>query len=51
MSGRKKTEERRAMKVIKGLKKIYKSLNWYNRRKLIEANRPFGKKPRKEKKK
>ena len=35
------------MKVQKGLKKIYKNLNWYNRRKLIEANRPFGKQKRK----
>ena len=26
------------MKVIKGLKKLYKGLNWYNRQKLLEAN-------------
>jgi len=31
------------MKIYKGLKEIYKKLSWYNRRKLIEANRPFGK--------
>jgi len=39
------------MKVIKSLKKVYKGLSWYNRQKLIEANRPFGKKKRKPKKK
>lgn len=26
------------MKVVRGLKKLYKNLNWYNRRKLREAN-------------
>jgi len=39
------------MKVTKGLKKIYKGLSWYNRQKLIEANRPCGKKKLKPKKK
>lgn len=39
------------MKVTKGLKKVYKGLSWYNRQKLIEANRPCGKKKRKSKKK
>jgi hypothetical protein len=34
------------MKVIQGLKKLYKSLSWYNRDKLVEANRPFGKDPK-----
>jgi hypothetical protein len=38
------------MKVIRNLKKIYKNMSWYNRQKLIEANRPFGKKKRKPKK-
>ncbi len=37
------------MKVTKGLKKVYKGLSWYNRRKLVEANRPFGKKKLKKK--
>lgn len=27
-----------SMKVIKGLKKMYKNMNWYNRKKLQEAN-------------
>lgn len=31
------------MKVNKGWKDLYKKQNWYNRRKFIEANRPFGK--------
>ena len=35
------------MKVIRELKKIYKGLSWYNRRKLTEANRPCGKQKRK----
>ncbi len=35
------------MKVQKGLKKIYKNLSWYNRQKLVEANRPCGKQKRK----
>lgn len=35
------------MKVIKGAKKLYKNLSKYNRRKLIEANRPCGKPKRK----
>lgn len=26
------------MKVIKGLKKLYKGLSWYNRQRLLEAN-------------
>ena len=39
------------MKVTKGLKKVYKGPSWYNRQKLIEANRPCGKKERKPKKK
>lgn len=34
------------MKVDKGWKDLYKNLNWYNRRKFIEANRPFGKDPK-----
>ena len=34
------------MKVNKGWKDIYKKMNWYNRRKFIEANRPFGKDPK-----
>jgi hypothetical protein len=38
------------MKVTKGLKKVYKGLSPYNRRKLIEANRPCGKEKRKPKK-
>jgi len=37
------------MRVIKDLKKRYKNLSWYNRQKLIEANRPFGKKKPKKK--
>ncbi len=37
------------MKVTKGLKKVYKGLSWYNRRKLVEANCPFGKKKPKKK--
>lgn len=37
------------MKVTKGLKKVYKGLSWYNRRKLVEANRPFSKKKLKKK--
>jgi len=28
------------MKVIKNLKKVYKNMSWYNRQKLIDANRP-----------
>jgi hypothetical protein len=39
------------VKIIEGLKKLYKGLSWYNRQKLIEANRPFGKKKLKPKKK
>ena len=35
------------MKIAKGLKKVYKNLSWYNRRKLIEANRPCGRQKRK----
>ncbi|MFA6635704.1 MAG: nicotinamide mononucleotide transporter [Candidatus Omnitrophota bacterium] len=31
------------MKVNKGWKSVYRKLSWYNRRRLIEANRPFGK--------
>lgn len=31
------------MRVNKGWKEIYKGLNWYNRKKFIEANQPFGK--------
>lgn len=31
------------MKVLKRLKDLYKGLSWYNRRRLIEANRPCGK--------
>ena len=38
------------MKVTKGLKKIYKGLNRYNRQKLVAANRPFGKEKKKPKK-
>jgi len=34
------------MKINKGWKEIYKNLSWYNRRKFIEANRPFGKDPK-----
>lgn len=34
------------MKVNKGWKEIYKNLSWYNRRKFIEVNRPFGKDPK-----
>ncbi len=34
------------MRVNKGWKEIYKNLSWYNRRKLVEANRPFGKDPK-----
>ena len=34
------------MKVITGLKKLYKGLSWYNRDRLVEANRPFGKDPK-----
>ncbi len=26
------------MKVMRGLKALYKGLSWYNRRKLLEAN-------------
>jgi len=26
------------MKVIKGLKELYKNLNWYSRQRLLEAN-------------
>ncbi len=33
------------MKVNKGWKEIYKGLIDYNRRRMIEANRPFGKDP------
>lgn len=35
------------MKVIKGLRELYKRLSWYNRRRLIEANRPCGKQKKK----
>ena len=38
------------MKTVKGLKKVYKNMSWYNRQKLIEANRPCGKKNKKSKK-
>lgn len=38
------------MKTVKGLKKVYKNMSWYNRQKLIEANRPCGKKNKKLKK-
>ena len=38
------------MKVIKNAKKVYKNANWYNRQKMIEANRPCGKKKLKPKK-
>ena len=31
------------MKINKGWKEIYKGLSDYNRRRMIEANRPFGK--------
>ncbi len=31
------------MKVLRRLKEIYKGLSWYNRRRLIQANRPCGK--------
>jgi len=31
------------VKVQKGLKEIYKNLSWYNRQKLVQANRPCGK--------
>jgi hypothetical protein len=31
------------MRVNRGWKKIFKGLNWYNRQKSVEANRPFGK--------
>lgn len=34
------------MKVNKGWKDLYKKLNWYNRQKFIEANRPFGNDPK-----
>ena len=34
------------MKVNKGWKELYKGLSWYNRKKLIEANRLFGKDPK-----
>ena len=34
------------MRVNKGWKEIYKNLSWYNRRKFVEANRPFGKDPK-----
>jgi hypothetical protein len=34
------------MKVNKGWKDLYKKQNWYNRRRFIEANRPFGKNPK-----
>ena len=34
------------MKINKGWKEIYKNLSWYNRRKFVEANRPFGKDPK-----
>jgi len=37
------------MKIAKDLKKVYKGLSWYNRQKLIEANRPFGKRKKKPK--
>lgn len=35
------------MKVDRGLKKLYKGLSPYNRRKLVEANRPCGRQKRK----
>ena len=31
------------MRVLNGLKQMYKRLNWYNRERFIKANRPFGK--------
>lgn len=31
------------MRINKGWKEIYKNLSWYNRSRMIEANRPFGK--------
>ncbi len=34
------------MKVDKELMSIYRRLSWYNRRKLVEANRPCGKQKR-----
>jgi len=34
------------MRVNKGWKELYKKLSWYNRRRFIEANRPFGKDPK-----
>lgn len=34
------------MRVIKDLKKMYKGMSKYNRRRLIQANRPCGKKQR-----
>ncbi|QAT17906.1 hypothetical protein BU251_09300 [Candidatus Velamenicoccus archaeovorus] len=34
------------MKVIQGLKRLYQGLSRYNRDRLIEANRPFGKDPK-----
>lgn len=34
------------MRVNKGWKELYRKLSWYNRRRLIEANRPFGKDPK-----
>jgi hypothetical protein len=34
------------MKINKGWKEIYKGLSDYNRRRMIEANRPFGKDPK-----
>lgn len=34
------------MKTNKGWKELFKELSPYNQRKLIEANRPFGKDPK-----
>jgi hypothetical protein len=34
------------MKITKGLKKLYEGLSWYNRDRLVEANRPLGKDPK-----
>ena len=34
------------MKVNKDWKELYKRMSWYNRLRLIEANRPLGKDPK-----
>ena len=34
------------MRVNKGWKELYRKLSWYNRRRLVEANRPLGKDPK-----